>query len=177
MSYEYDQYLMNHRSGVRKAFYWIKENLHYCIREEEMDEIEHLVLNHDASKDEPDEYQAYDAYFYGNNRSYEVVKEFNKAWLLHIHRNPHHWQYWVLIPDDSSDREKEILIDMPYKYIIEMICDWWSFSWNSGNLHEIFDWYGSHNEHIKLSPRTGRFVEDILAEIEDVLEEQGNDDN
>nr|DAE02562.1 MAG TPA: hypothetical protein [Siphoviridae sp. ctmYS12] len=30
-------------------------------------------------------------------------------------------------------------MDMPYNYIIEMICDWWAFSWNKGNLQEIFN--------------------------------------
>lgn len=34
--------------------------------------------------------------------SYEVVENFNRAWLLHIHRNPHHWQHWVLINDDPE---------------------------------------------------------------------------
>ena len=29
------------------------------------------------------------AFFYGRNRSFDVVKKFQKAWLNHIHRNPH----------------------------------------------------------------------------------------
>ena len=37
--------------------------------------------------------------------------------------------------------ELETILEMPYDYIIEMICDWWSFSWQSGNLYEIFKWY------------------------------------
>ena len=42
-----------------------------------------------------------------------------KAWLLHIHRNPHHWQYWVLINDNPEEGEN--LIEMPYNYIIGLV--------------------------------------------------------
>ncbi len=32
---------------------------------------------------------------------------FNTAWLKHIHRNPHHWQHWVLFEDNPSERLKK----------------------------------------------------------------------
>ncbi len=120
-------------------------------------------FEHDASKSKPDEYEAYDAYFYGGNRSYAVVQAFQRAWLLHIHRNPHHWQHWVLINDDPG--EGEVLLEMPYNYIIEMICDWWAFSWAEGDLSEIFSWYDEHKDYIKLNPKTRETVEDILWEL------------
>ncbi len=110
-----------------------------------------------------DEYEAYDAYFYGGNRSHAIVEAFNRAWLLHIHRNPHHWQHWVLINDDPD--EGEVLLEMPYNYIIEMICDWWAFSWEKGDLSEIFSWYDDHQAYIKLHPKTRATVEDILWEL------------
>ena len=59
---------------------------------------------------------------------------------------------------------------MPYNYIIEMICDWWAFSWNSGNLNEIFDWYDEHKDYMKLSEKTHKMVEDILSKIKDKLD-------
>ncbi|MFR1480703.1 MAG: DUF5662 family protein [Hydrogeniiclostridium mannosilyticum] len=34
--------------------------------------------------------------------AHAVVQAFQRAWLLHIHRNPHHWQHWVLINDDPG---------------------------------------------------------------------------
>ena len=166
MSFKYDLYLDQHRNGVMKAFYWIEENIPEYLEGNDI-EIENLLRKHDASKNEKDEYDAYDAYFYGGNRSYEVVREFNKAFLLHLHRNPHHWQYWVLIQDDPGD--DEIVFDMPREYIIEMICDWWSFSWNSGKLDEILSWYAEHKDYIKLSENTRKIVENILEEIKDRL--------
>lgn len=170
MSKQYDLYLEQHRSNVAKGFYWIQENLPELLINIPGVSYEYQICySHDYSKNELDEYEAYDAYFYGGNRSYKVVQDFNYAWLNHIHRNPHHWQYWVLINDDPD--EGEIILDMPYNYIIEMICDWWAFSWNSGNLNEIFDWYEEHKDYMKLSEKTRKKVEDVLTNIKKKLEE------
>lgn len=166
MSARYDLYLQQHKENVAKGFAWIRKNLPELLSN--TDNVEwQTEFAHDASKSEPDEYEAYDAYFYGGNRSYKVVQNFNKAWLLHIHRNPHHWQYWVLINDDP--KEGEIVLDMPYNYILEMICDWWAFSWQKKNLFEIFNWYDEHKNYIKLSNKTRKTVEDILNQIQEKL--------
>ena len=168
MSTQYDRYLEEHRANVKKGYDWIKENLPYAIRPG-MDLDWHMEFGHDQSKNEPDEYEAYDAYFYGGNRSYKVVQDFRKAWMLHIHRNPHHWQYWILINDDPN--EGEIVMDMPYEYILEMICDWWSFSWAKGDLNEIFNWWEDHEKYIKISVKTRQTVVDILSSIKIKLKE------
>lgn len=173
MSFKYDRYIEHHRKNVKQGYDWLSEYLPEVL--ENTSNIEWLInFGHDQSKNEPDEYEAYDAYFYGNNRSYEVVENFNRAWLLHIHRNPHHWQHWVLINDDPE--LGETVLEMPYDYIIEMICDWWSFSWNSENLNEIFEWYAEHSEYIKLGVNTRKIVEDILYKIMNKLENIGFDD-
>ena len=83
------------------------------------------ALVHDMSKFRPDEWGPYVQYFYGTSveeqlalgaynepTAAELVKEFQKmvepafnlAWLKHQHRNPHHWQYWVLREDNPSKR-------------------------------------------------------------------------
>lgn len=167
MSLQYDNYLEQHRENVAKGFRWLEENIPGVIVNKPNAEW-NVVYNHDASKNEPDEYEAYDAYFYGNNKSYAVMQAFNEAWLKHIHRNPHHWQHWVLINDDPKNGE--IILEMPYEYIIEMICDWWAFSWNKGNLYEIFNWYNEHKDYMKLAPLTRKTVEKILDEIRTKLD-------
>lgn len=127
-------------------------------------DYEHQIyMAHDASKSDPEEYDAYDKYFYGGNRSYQVVQDFNYAWLHHIHNNPHHWQHWVLINDDPD--EGEVVMDMPYHYILEMICDWLSFSLSKGNMSEIFTWYEEHKNYMKLSDKTRKTVVYILGKI------------
>lgn len=162
MSIDYDLYLEKHKENVRNAFQWLRTNLPELFAGRPSSEWQ-IDFDHDYSKSNADEYEAYDAYFYGGNRSYAVVQAFKRAWLLHIHRNPHHWQYWVLINDDPD--EGETLIEMPYNYIIEMICDWWSFSWAKGDLTGIFDWYDEHQAYIKLNPDTREIVEDILWKL------------
>lgn len=170
MSREYDLYLEQHRGNVAKGFYWIRENLPELLIDIPDVYYEHQICYmHDYSKNYPDEYTAYDTYFYGGNRSYQVVQDFNKAWLLHIHRNPHHWQYWILHNDDPG--EGMVVLDMPYNYILEMICDWWGFSWNKGDLYEIYNWYDQHEDYMKLSDKTRKTVVDILGKIHNKLDE------
>lgn len=171
MSVQYDNFLTEHKENVAKGFRWLQENIPEVID----DGFEwQICFNHDASKTDPEEYDAYDAYFYGNNRSYSVVQNFKKAWLRHIHNNPHHWQHWILINDEP--KEGMVVIDMPYIYVVEMICDWWSFSWTKGDLNEIFGWYEDRKDYMKLSANTQRSVEYILGKMKDKLEEKDIDE-
>lgn len=170
MSYEYDQYLNGHRENVAKGFRWMQTNIPEVLWTENPIDLENQICHdHDYSKFTIAEYEAYDNYFYGRNKSYAVVQEFNKAWLHHIHRNPHHWQYWILHNDEPG--EGMVVLDMPYNYILEMICDWMSFSFKNDIPHEIFNWYDSHKGYMLLSDKTRKTVEDILEKIRLTLEE------
>ena len=75
----------------------------------------------------------------------------------------------MLIHDDPD--EGETILDMPYHYILEMICDWWTFSWSKETLTEIFGWYDQHKDYMKLSEKTRKTVGDILGKIKQKLEE------
>lgn len=161
MSAEYTQYIVEHKANVEKAYRWIVDHNIF-----ENCEIPVNIIEHDLSKYGADEYKAYDDYFYGK-RNKEVEREFNYAWLHHIHNNPHHWQYWVLKHDD----EPEEALEMPLEYAVEMICDWWSFSFKTGNLYEIFDWYKKHKGMV-LHEKTRKFVEDTLDKIKKALDDE-----
>ena len=167
MSYLYDEYLFDHRKGVQDAYCWLVN--HGIV--EASSGIMVDIHDHDKTKNDIEEYSAYDNYFYGN-KSAKVVEDFNYAWLHHIHHNPHHWQYWVLLNDD----EPEEALEMPKDYVIEMICDWWSFSFKSKNLYEIFDWYEKHKD-MKLHPKTRKLVEDILEKIREELDKEKTEGN
>lgn len=176
MSKEYNKYLRGHRENVAHAFYWIRDNIPDILNGNTFNNIDYdyerqITANHDQSKSDFEEYAAYDEYFYGNDQSFDSKQNFNKAWLTHIHRNPHHWQYWVLHNDDPT--EGMIIMDMPYNYILEMICDWWSFSFISGSLSEIFRWYNEHKNYMLLSDNTKKTVEYILQRIYDKINEYG----
>lgn len=168
MSIEYNNYIAQHKENVKKGYEFIKDHIPELLGNVDGYFLQLSIFSHDDSKYDRDEYSAYDAYFYGGNKSFEVVNNFNRAWLNHIHKNPHHWQHWILINDDPN--EGEIIMDMPYTYIIEMVCDWWAFSWQKGNLYEIFEWYDEHKEYIKLSFDTRVLVEHILKLIKETLD-------
>lgn len=168
MSAAYDSFLKKHFDGIRKGYYWFSEHISHVLDDGDFDYNLHeytFLYNHDASKLEPLEYGAYDAYFYSGEMTNDISETFQYAWLNHIHLNPHHWQHWVLINDEDGIVAKA----MPYRYIVEMILDWWSFSWNSGDLNTIFKWYDDHKERIMLHYQTRATVERILSEMKETI--------
>lgn len=167
MSIEYDNYLSEHRTNVGRGIDWFKRNLPDAFDCDSF--YSPIGWDHDFSKNSVEEYDAYDQYFYGKRRTRTVEEDFNKAWLHHIHHNPHHWQHWVLVND--SPEEGTVALRIPHRYVIEMICDWWAFSWSKGNLYEIFDWYDKHKTYMVLHKDTRELVEEILGRIKDKLDE------
>ena len=172
MSNAYDSYIAEHKAAVASAFSWIEENLPDILLPEFAGAYKwNACYEHDESKYTTEEYEAYDNYFYGN-KSYENKKKFDQAWLHHIHNNPHHWQYWILFEDDPESGKPYKALDMTDPYIVEMICDWWSFSFRSGDLYEIFKWYDYHKKIMILSDKTRKRVEYILDRINTKLDEE-----
>ena len=164
MSQKYDNYIKEHVNNIQKGFDWLKQNCPEVLEDLE-EEIQYQVIIHDDSKWSDEEYDAYDEYFYGAGKN---ENEFNYAWLHHIHNNPHHWQYWVLREDDGNT----LPLEMPYTYIVEMILDWWSFSWKQDSLEEIFNWYNTNKSKMILHENTKTTVEFILDKIKTILNKQ-----
>lgn len=174
MSAEYDKYIKEHKEALMHGLEWMQQNLpSTVINGEKMVEALANAEIHDQSKYDKEEYDAYDAYFYGDiQRPPEVQSAFDRAWLHHIHLNPHHWQHWVLLEDDPNLGSFGKVLDMPLEYIYEMIADWWTFSWRNNHLMEIFDWYTAHQNNIRLSLKTRMIVEQLLSAIYRVLKMQ-----
>ena len=178
MSAEYDAYLSEHISNVQKAAQWMADNINHIITNDAetitiWTNLLEEVQSHDKSKYSYAEYDAYDYHFYGGGSNEITDIAFDYAWLHHQKKNPHHWQYWVLLKDGGEI----VPLDMPLVYILEMIADWWSFSWKNGNLMEIFGWYNEHRDKMRLSLSTRIQVELILSEIYDVLVTQLKKEN
>ena len=174
MSQQYDEYLHEHVSNVNKAFWWMSD--HGVIPPHLPGTMDILAM-HDGSKYQEEEYDAYDDYFYGKEGKDDddikvIDSSFDYAWLHHIHHNPHHWQYWVLIGDDEVPKA----LEMPVSYVYEMIADWWSFSWKNGDLKEIFKWYDAHKSKMILHENTRKLVEEALQKIKNVLGESEKED-
>lgn len=174
----YLDYLRKHIENVVKAAKWMWDN-HLIPHMPEFSTLGDLGLyNHDLSKYSMEEYDAYNDYFYGKEGKDEddisvIDSAYDYAWLHHIHVNPHHWQHWVLIGDDDGTKA----LEMPKKCVYEMIADWWSFSWNKGDLKEIFKWYDDHKSKMILHENTRKMVEDILDRIKEILEKEEENKN
>jgi len=133
-------------------------------------------ITHDMSKLLTREWGPYSFYFYGgslpsitdkhgeerqallNSKLYKehVQHEFDFAWLQHIHRNDHHWQWWVLREDDGATK----MIPMSHAARIEMLCDWIGAGWAQfGKQANTAKWYMKNRENIKLHPITRSWIE------------------
>lgn len=78
-------------------------------------------LTHDLSKYSHTEFWNGVKYFTGTASPHvgeRKVKGYSDAWLHHHNRNKHHAEYWVDIVNGKSTP-----INMPFRYLAEMICD------------------------------------------------------
>lgn len=81
-------------------------------------------LTHDLSKYSPTEFFEGCRFYQGtrspNNKAREILGV-SRSWLHHKGRNKHHYEYWI----DYDKTSPRILsgLDMPKKYIAEMIVD------------------------------------------------------
>lgn len=158
----YHNYLTNHINNVKKAYeMYIKPVLisNYNMTNEQMHNIEDEIINHDKSKWSEEEYEPYAMHFYpSEDCDFEKAdREYSVAWLHHQHHNPHHWQYWMLIRDES----KAVPLDMPFSCIVGMLADWSSFQFirNNSSAHQ---WYKEMGDLMILSKNTRKIVEDLL---------------
>ena len=159
MSLEYDIMLERHKGHVKSGYLWIKRYLPEVLVAGY--DYDFCIEHHDESKRNPEEYNPTDAFLFGPE-DVNKRENYRRAQLAHRHKNPHHWEFWIL----HTSSTPPMILDMEYPYIIEMICDWWAFSWEEGDLFAIFDWYAEHKHNIKLSKKTKRTVEDIMARME-----------
>ena len=169
MEIAYNEYLTTHIKNVQNAAYQFFEQTEGNIMFLPVKPtLMNLVRSHDRSKYEKDEWIPYRDYFYGDDRvSTPVNDKFDFAWNLHQKRNPHHWQYWVLIKDSGE----VIAQDIPIEYVLEMLCDWHSFSVKD-KLSTAKVWYEENKEKMILSDKTRSLIDTLLVYFSDPIPEQ-----
>ena len=164
MSKEYDDYLVEHKAAL-KACLELLASEPTPIRGLTPFKIDKIFELHDASKFTKYEYDGYDCYFYGvKDERPEVQEKFDMAWLHHIHSNPHHWQHWVIVEDNSGAVKT---IKIPDMCLVEMVADWGSFAYRKHMPLELRTWYDSHKDKIIMHPESRVKVEhlvDLLVE-------------
>ncbi len=156
---EYGKYLLRHKWFVTVACF--KEGLYW------------RGLAHDLSKFRPSEWKPYARYFYNKDGTSRMIKDetgfykhtdkedngLDYSWLFHQKRNKHHWQWWILPKDDGGFK----CLEMPPKYIHEMVCDWIGAGRAQGidNWANPWPWYEINKEKIRLHDSTRVLLETI----------------
>ena len=126
-------------------------------------------LIHDLSKYSPTEFFESVKYFDGHRSPIihcKADKGYSKAWLHHKGRNKHHLEYW----EDVFKGEK-IAAFIPYKYIVESICDKLAATkaYNGKNFNETMPleyWERVDKKNpTKVHPGIVEFIDTVLAKI------------
>src|SRR5579884_881616 len=132
------------------------------------------LIIHDWSKFDPREWRPYATFFYapkpvghvahmGSHYQAQVIRQveaqrqadFDRAWLRHQHRNPHHWQHWVLRFDDGRTEA----LPMPNRLVKEMVADWMGAGRAITGKWDTASWYRKSSEKMLLHPATRVRVE------------------
>ena len=126
-------------------------------------------LTHELSKFLPSEFLPYAQHFFGKDKAgisegrdktgyYNPTKTdddvFNFACALHVKRNRHHWQWWVL-PDDDGGMK---VFEMRPSYRKEMLCDWYGAGKAQGSYLNTREWYQKNKQKIYLHPNVKHWV-------------------
>jgi hypothetical protein len=88
-----------------------------------------------------------------------IGRAFDRAWLAHQHRNPHHWQHWLLREDDGDLK----VLPMPEKFVREMVADWMGAGRAITGQWGATDWYLANFGRIVLDPETRKQVHELLG--------------
>ena len=179
------------RPDTKRNYFYIKvkiknnkyyKYLHYLFRHKYYVAIECFKYGlywrgiiHDWSKFLPSEFFPYIQSFYGEfqpecpvysgpvdwqKKQYleKTSKNFDRAWIHHQHLNKHHFQHWILREDSGQNK----ILEMPYKYAIEMFCDWVGAGIAITGKRDIVEWYEKNKEVILLHENTRNFVEKLI---------------
>jgi hypothetical protein len=157
---QYKRYLKDHISGVKKVYeeFFKPILLTYTgLSFEEINKLKDNIENHDKSKYDAAEWNGYLNWFYADEEHPQDQNAFDLAWLRHQHLNPHHWQHWILHKDSGNI----VLMDMPEIYVIEMLCDWHSFSYKNKES-TAWNWWEKNKDNMSMSEKTIELVEKYI---------------
>jgi hypothetical protein len=135
------------------------------------------LIIHDWSKFLPSEFFPYARYSWENkdnplfdkhldkNRLDKTQKDFDRAWLLHQNRNPHHWQFWILVYDE--DPKVQSSLQMPQSYIREMVADWMGATRAYTKSWDMTAWLRKNQENFErhMHPTTILSTRNILMDL------------
>lgn len=129
------------------------------------------AIIHDYSKFFPSEWGPYVRAFHNPDGSKRNIKtdsntidmnkisaEFAVAWNSHQKRNPHHWQWWVVLNDEDG----MVALEMPDTYIREMLADWEGAGKAITGNADARGWYIRQYDKFIMHPNTRKAIEEYL---------------
>lgn len=129
---EYNEYLRAHKTLVKKAWIFIKNNesfldvfteYHDGCPEGYIAAINENIQIHDDSLHGQVEFNPCRKYLFPINKEEKddpLTKEsYNNAMKAHYRHNPHHWQFCI----ERKPNGDSVPLDMSSPYVVEMICD------------------------------------------------------
>lgn len=128
-------------------------------------------LLHDLSKYSYEEFIISYKYFDGHKSPIKVMRNqlgYSTVWLHHKGRNKHHFEYW-----EDVTSEKRIGVFIPYKYIVESICDkiaaGMAYKGKSWTKEEPLDYWNKKikNNIVVKHPGSVEFTDIVLKKISD----------
>lgn len=124
---------------------------------------------HDLSKYSLIEFASSARYFQGNKSPIDaekVANGYSLAWQHHKGVNKHHWQYWI-----DFENGELIVIEMPPKYLAEMLCDWIGAgkAYNKGNwnIDTFKNWYKNNKDKMIIHTLTRDYIELVVDNVKD----------
>lgn len=122
---------------------------------------------HDFSKFSPVEFFESVKYFTGTDSPINKAKKekgYSKAWFHHRGRNKHHYEYWVDWLDSGG-----IPVKMPYKYVVEMICDYLAaaITYRQGEFSYLkeYQWWEHREMYANMHKDTKKLVTSIFTSL------------
>ena len=123
-------------------------------------------LLHDLSKYSPEEFFEGVKYYQGTYSPIHNCKKengYSRAWIHHKGRNKHHYEYWY----DSVAPEPTPII--PFKYVLEMICDSLAAGITYQGKNWTKDYQLSYWHKVKakatINPKIGNLLERVYKEV------------
>ena len=124
-------------------------------------------ITHDLSKFSPIEFWESVKYYKGTSSPINEAKKdlgYSVAWQHHKGRNPHHYEYWT----DKYD-EGTVCIKMPYKYAVEMVCDYIgaarAYLGDKFTYKGEFEWWENKRKTAKMHKDTAYFLTMIFGDL------------
>ena len=133
-------------------------------------------IMHDMSKFSWIEFWESVRYYQGTSSPINAAKAdkgYSNAWQHHKGRNPHHYEYWT----DNYDLGTTC-IEMPYKYAVELICDWLgaakAYLGNDFTYSGEYEWVKNKLHTAKIHTNTCKYIDAVFSMLAKAEEDHKN---